>query len=192
MLFRSDDIWSFLNLITRADADSNYPFSTEEYRDFFRHSLWMVPGVKEAKALSSMMKQHPVFGSGLFEIVNVAGDGDEEENSKDALDAVRKAIGNKPETNYTITLSCGRLTTGVSVKEWTAVFMLSGSYSTSAANYLQTIFRVQTPANIGGKIKDKCYVFDFAPDRTLKMIAEASKISEKAGKTKLNKMHSKK
>ena len=178
-----DDIWSFLNLITRTDIDNNYPFSTEGYRDFFRHSLWMVPGVKEAKALSSMMKKHSVFGSGLFEIVNVAGYGDEEENPKDALEAVRKAIGNKPETNYTITLSCGRLTTGVSVKEWTAVFMLSGSYSTSAANYLQTIFRVQTPANIGGKIKDKCYVFDFAPDRTLKMIAEASKISEKAGKT---------
>ena len=177
-----DDILSFLNLITKSDKDSNYPFSTEEYRNFFRHSLWMVPGVKEAKALSAMMKQHSVFGSG-FEIVNVAGDGDEEQQNKDALDAVRKAIGKEPDKNYTITLSCGRLTTGVSVPEWTAVFMLSGSYSTSAANYLQTIFRVQTPANIGGKLKEKCYVFDFAPDRTLKMVAEASKISSKAGQT---------
>ncbi|MEG1484451.1 MAG: Eco57I restriction-modification methylase domain-containing protein [Bacteroidales bacterium] len=178
-----DDILSFLNLITKSDKDSNYPFSTEEYRDFFRHSLWMVPGVKEAKALSTLMKLHPVFGSGLFEIVNVAGDGDEEQQNKDSLDAVRKAIGKEPDKNYTITLSCGRLTTGVSVPEWTAVFMLSGSYSTSAANYLQTIFRVQTPANIGGKLKEKCYVFDFAPDRTLKMVAEASKISSKAGHT---------
>ena len=178
-----DDILSFLNLITKSDKNSNYPFSTEEYREFFRHSLWMVPGVKEARALSAMMKQHPVFGSGLFEIVNVAGDGDEEQQTKDALDAVRKAIGKEPDKNYTITLSCGRLTTGVSVPEWTAVFMLSGSYSTSAANYLQTIFRVQTPANIGGKLKEKCYVFDFAPDRTLKMVAEASKISSKAGQT---------
>lgn len=177
------DVWSFLNLITKLEANSNYPFSTTEYRDFFRHSLWMVPGVKEAKALSALMKTHPVFGSGAFEIVNVAGDGDEEVNTKDALDAVRKAIGKKPEDNYTITLSCGRLTTGVSVPEWTAVFMLSGTYSTSAANYLQTIFRVQTPANIGGKIKEKCYVFDFAPDRTLKMVAEASKVSAQAGKT---------
>lgn len=178
-----DDILSFLNLITKSDKNSNYPFSTEEYRDFFRHSLWMVPGVKEARALSALMKQHPVFGSGLFEIVNVAGDGDEEQQTKDALNAVRKAIGKEPDKNYTITLSCGRLTTGVSVPEWTAVFMLSGSYSTSAANYLQTIFRVQTPANIGGKLKEKCYVFDFAPDRTLKMVAEASKISSKVGQT---------
>lgn len=178
-----EDILSFLNLITKSDKDSNYPFSTEKYRDFFRHSLWIVPGVKEAKALSAIMKKHSVFGSGLFEIVNVAGDGDEEQQTRDALDAVRKAIGKEPDKNYTITLSCGRLTTGVSVPEWTAVFMLSGSYSTSAANYLQTIFRVQTPANISGKLKEKCYVFDFAPDRTLKMVAEASKISSKAGQT---------
>ena len=67
-------------------------------------------------------------------------------------------------------MSCGKLTTGVTVPEWTAVFMLSGSFSTSAANYLQTIFRVQSPCNIGGKIKSQCYVFDFAPDRTLKMV----------------------
>lgn len=178
-----DDVQSFLNLITKTDANSHYPYSNVDYRNFFRHSLWMVPGVKEAKALSALMKQHPAFGSGVFQIVNVAGDGDEEQNYSDALQAVRKAIN---ETEYTITLSCGRLTTGVSVPEWTAVFMLAGTYSTSASNYLQTIFRVQTPANIGGKIKEKCYVFDFAPDRTLKIIAEASKISAKAGKTTSN------
>ena len=175
-----DDVWSFLNLITKSDTGSHYPFSTDEYRNFFRHSLWMVPGVKEAKALSALMKQHPVLGAGVFQIVNVAGDGDEEQNYNDALQTVRKAID---ESEYTITLSCGRLTTGVTVPEWTAVFMLAGSYSTSASNYLQTIFRVQTPANIGGKIKEKCYVFDFAPDRTLKMVAETGKISAKAGKT---------
>ena len=178
-----DDVQSFLNLITKSDANSHYPYSNDDYRNYFRHSLWMVPGVKEAKALSALMKQHPVFGSGVFQIVNVAGDGDEEQNYSDALQTVRKAIN---ETEYTITLSCGRLTTGVSVPEWTAVFMLAGTYSTSASNYLQTIFRVQTPANIGGKIKEKCYVFDFAPDRTLKIIAEASKISAKAGKTTSN------
>ena len=178
-----DDVQSFLNLMTKQDSNSHYPYSTDEYRDFFRHSLWMVPGVKEAKALSALMKQHPVFGSGVFQIVNVAGDGDEEQNYSDALQAVRKAIN---ETEYTITLSCGRLTTGVSVPEWTAVFMLAGTYSTSASNYLQTIFRVQTPANIRGKIKEKCYVFDFAPDRTLKIVAEAGKISAKSGKATSN------
>jgi hypothetical protein len=140
-----------------------------------------VPGVKEAKALSKMLRNHPVFGSGAFDIVNVAGDGDEEEKSEDALKKVRAAIDCAGD-NYTITLSCGRLTTGVTVPEWTAVFMLSGSFSTSAANYLQTIFRVQSPCNINGKIKRCCYVFDFAPDRTLKMVAESVAISTKAGK----------
>ena len=178
-----DDVNSFLNLITKSDGDSNYPFSTEEYRNFFRHSLWMVPGVKEAKALSSLLKQHPIFGSGAFNIANVAGEGDTEENTKDALKKVEDAIGENPDDNYSITISCGRLTTGVSIKAWTTVLMLSGSYSTKASTYMQTIFRVQTPATINGKVKEQCYVFDFAPDRTLKIIAETSKISAKAGTT---------
>ena len=176
------DIESFLNLITKNDKNSNYPYSTKEYRDLFRHSLWMVPGVKEAKALSKMLKNHPVFGMG-FEIVNVAGEGDEDVKSDDALKLVRKAIKDAGKTGYTITLSCGKLTTGVTIPEWTSVMMLSGSFSTSAANYLQTIFRVQSPCNMDGKIKTSCYVFDFAPDRTLKMVSEAVTISTRAGKT---------
>ncbi|MEG1622881.1 MAG: Eco57I restriction-modification methylase domain-containing protein [Alistipes sp.] len=175
------DVLSFLNLITKSDKDSNYPYSTEAYRNNFRHSLWMVPGVKEARALSAVLQQHPVFQH--FTIVNVAGDGDEEASYSDALKAVEDAIGDKPEETYTITLSCGRLTTGVSVKPWTSVMMLSGSFNTSASSYMQTIFRVQTPATIGGKVKEECFVFDFAPDRTLKVIAETAKISAKAGKT---------
>lgn len=178
-----NDVWAFLNLLTKADSDNNYPFSTEEYRSYYKHTLWMVPGVKEAKALSRLMQTHPVFGSGAFKIVNVAGDGDEEQNCSDALQAVRDAIGQDPDDHYSVTISCGRLTTGVTVPEWTAVLMLSGTFSTSAANYLQTIFRVQTPANINGRMKERCSVFDFAPDRTLKMVAEAGHLSSKAGNT---------
>ncbi len=179
-----EDVKSFLNLMVKEDDKSCYPFSNEEYRDLFKHSLWMVPGVKEAKALKKLMMAHSVFGSGSFDIVNVAGNGDEEEKSEEALKKVKDAIksANKLGT-YTITLSCGKLTTGVTVKEWTAVFMLSGSYSTSAANYLQTIFRVQSPCNENGMIKEKGYVFDFAPDRTLKMVSAAVSVSGKAGKT---------
>lgn len=176
------DVLSFMNLITKEDAENCYPYSTEEYRSLFRHSLWMVPGVREARALSRLLKKHPVFGSGAFEIVNVAGDGDEEEKSEDALKKVRAAIGAAGEDGYTITLSCGKLTTGVTVPEWTAVFMLAGSFSTSASGYLQTIFRVQSPCSKNGQIKQNCYVFDFAPDRTLKMVAEAAALSTRAGK----------
>lgn len=176
------DILSFLNLMTKSDEKSSYPYSKDEYRELFKHSLWMVPGVKEAKALKELMKKHPVFGCGQFDIVNVAGSDDEE--SADALNSVRTAISNAEKVDtYTITLSCGKLTTGVTVKEWTAVFMLAGSYSTSAANYLQTIFRVQSPCNKNGKFKTTAYVFDFAPDRTLKMVSEAVSVSAKAGKT---------
>ena len=175
------DVRSFLNLISKADNESNYPYAKEEYRNNFRHSLWMVPGVKEARALSAMLQAHTVFSQ--FKIVNVAGEGDEEEANQEALKKVKAAIGENPHKTYTITLSCGRLTTGVSVPAWTAVFMLSGSFNTSASAYMQTIFRVQTPANINGCVKEECFVFDFAPDRTLKVIAETAKISAKLGKT---------
>lgn len=178
------DVSAFLNLLTKEDKDSCYPFANEEYRNNFRHTLWVLPGVKAAKAMSALLQTHPVFQH--FKVVNVAGDGDEDEESRDALEAVEEAIGKDPDTTRTITLSCGRLTTGVSVKAWTAVLMLSGSYNTAASSYMQTIFRVQTPATINGRVKEQCYVFDFAPDRTLKVIAETAKISAKAGKTSGN------
>lgn len=178
-----EDVKRFLDLICKKDEKSNYPYSKDSYREYFRHSLWMIPGVKEARALSKMLNEHSVFGSGQFNIINIAGEGDEEVQYKDAYDAVMKGIGPNPNESYSITLSCGKMTTGVTVKPWTAVFMLSGSYSTAASSYLQTIFRVQSPANIGGKMKEKCYVFDFAPDRSLKMIASATRLSIKAGNT---------
>lgn len=176
----AEHVAKFLDLLSRTDEDSMYPFANRRYRDIFRHTLWMLPGVKAAKALSAMLRNHPVFG--YFDIVNVAGDGDEEKESDEALRMVEKAIGPAPDATRTITLSCGRLTTGVSVKAWTGVLMLSGNYNTAAASYMQTIFRVQTPATINGRVKEDCYVFDFAPDRTLKVLAETAKISTKAGK----------
>ena len=177
-----NDVVSFLNLLVTEDAESQYPFANNEYRNMFRHTLWMVPGVKEARALSELLRKHPVFGNGNFGIANVAGEGDsyEEEHSADALELVRKTIKNN---KYSITLSCGKLTTGVTVKEWTAVLMLSGSYSTAAAQYMQTIFRVQSAGSIDGKQKTDCYVFDFAPDRTLKVLTETVHLSRKPGKS---------
>ena len=172
------DVRAFLDLMVKPDPESMFPFSNEEFRDNFHHTLWMVPGVKSAKALSAMLQAHPVFGN--FEIVNVAGDGDDDAERGDALELVQKAIA---KNDYTITISCGKLTTGVSVPEWTAVFMLAGTFNTAASAYMQTIFRVQTPAKKDGKIKENCYVFDFAPDRTLKVVAETAKVQAKAGRT---------
>ena len=175
------DVDNLLNLLCRKDKDSLYPYSNEEFQRIFRHTLWVLPGVNAAKALSEKLRTHTVFGN--FTVVNVAGNGDEDEENADALQLVNKAIGPDPDETYTITLTCGRLTTGVSVKPWTAVFMMSGTFSTSAANYMQTIFRVQTPFTCHGRMKTNCYAFDFAPDRTLRVLAKVAKVSAKAGKT---------
>ena len=174
------DINRFLNLLCQEDENALYPYSNDAFRKIFRHTLWILPGVRAARALSRKLQEHPIFGA--FTVVNVAGDGDEEEESRDALELVNKAIGEDPDLTYTITLSCGRLTTGVSVKPWTGVFMMAGAYSTSAASYMQTIFRVQTPYTHNGRMKTECYAFDFAPDRTLRVLAESAKVSAKAGK----------
>ena len=174
------DVDRFLDLLCKENPDSLYPYTNDTFRRIFRHTLWLVPGVKSARVLSAKLKTHPVFG--MFQIVNVAGNGDEDEENAEALQMVNKAIGKDPDETYTITLSCGRLTTGVSVKPWTAVFMMAGSFSTSAAQYMQTIFRVQTPYENHGRMKEQCYAFDFAPDRTLRVLAETAKVSAKAGK----------
>ncbi len=173
-LVHEESVWSFLNLISREDDSTNYPFSTEEYRDMFAHTFWIVPGVKEARAFSKLLQAHPFFSS--YKVVNVAGDGDEEEQYDIALNKVRTAIKNNPRT---ITLSCGRLTTGITVREWTGIMMLSGSAETAVNGYMQAIFRVQSPGVINGKRKENCYVFDFAPDRALRVIGKVHQLSSK-------------
>ncbi len=174
------DVDRFLALLCKEDKDSLYPYSNDTFRRIFRHTLWVVPGIKSARALSAKLKAHPTFG--MFQVVNVAGNGDEDEENTEALKMVNNAIGESPDETYTITLSCGRLTTGVSIKPWTAVFMMAGTFSTSAAQYMQTIFRVQTPFTCKGRMKEQCYAFDFAPDRTLRVLAETAKVSAKVGK----------
>lgn len=175
-----DDVRAFLKLMTKdgENKELNYPFATSEYRDYFQHTLWSIPGVDAARCLSAILREDRednYFRD--YEIVNIAGKGDsdiERENEDnatrdkketEALTKVQNAIRTHEKT---ITLTCGRCTTGVSVPEWTAVLMLSGSYETKAARYLQTIFRCQTPFK--GKTKRECYAFDFAPDRTLTVI----------------------
>lgn len=173
-----NDIKNFLDIISSNNGETLYPFSSDEYRDFFRHTFWILPGVAAGNALAKMLREHKLFGN--YTTVNVCGHEDEE-TTGDPLAEVHSAIGNHPEDTNTITLSCGKLTTGVTVREWTAVLYLAGSQNTSPASYMQTIFRVQSPGTISGRMKTDCYVFDFAPDRTLKMIAQTAKISAKAG-----------
>lgn len=175
-----EDVLKFLDMLCDNTKESFYPYSNAEFCQALSHTLWMVPGVSQANALKKMIDAHRLHTELGYEVISVAGEGsklelkDEDDSAgiekieKDALRKVQTAVKKYPKT---ITLSCGRLTTGVSVPEWTGVFMLSGGYSTSAANYMQTIFRGQTPYK-NGAIKTNCYAFDFAPDRTLTVIDE--------------------
>lgn len=180
----AEAINKFLEMLT-SDATSNYPYATEENLKRNAHSFWVIPGVKEAAALSRVLQAHSFFKERNFGIVNVAGDGDPNDlrANYDALTKVRKAIEKHP---YTITLSCGRLTTGVTVKEWSAVFMLAGSEETDAKGYMQTIFRAQSAGKVNGVQKTDAYVYDFAPDRTLRVLAASILKSRYSGKEGFN------
>lgn len=164
----NEDVNRFLDALT---TQKKFPFSTSELRGELRHTLWMLNRVDSAKALAKKLKQHPVFRD--YEIVLAAGDGklDDDEVSAQAFDKVRKAIA---EHDYTITLSVGQLTTGVTIPEWTAVLMLSNMKS--PALYMQAAFRAQNPClfNESGKFlrKENAYVFDFDPARTLTIFEE--------------------
>ena len=177
------DVRRFLDNITNPNSDTNYPFSTKEYREELRHTLWLMPGVKEANAFEKLLKEHSVFGMD-YEIVNVVRN-DKSDNvldsSDDDLAKVRNAITADPSKTKTITLTVRKLTTGVNVPEWTAVMFLSNT--SSSMNYLQAAFRAQTPFShekLG--MKKRCYIFDFAPDRALTVMAESAQINSGVGK----------
>ena len=175
-----DHVIKFLDMLCDESAGSKYPYSNEQFRQGLSHTLWMLPGVDGALALEELIRNHPLCTQFGYKTINVAGEGskieglDEDDSKKmeklgnDMLKKVQEAVKILPRT---ITLSCGRLTTGVSVPEWTGVFMMRGGYDVDAGNYMQTIFRGQTPFK-NGAIKSNCYAFDFAPDRTLSVIDE--------------------
>ena len=183
-LVHKQEVRAFLDNITNPDNRTNYPFSTKAYRKELRHTLWLLPGVKEANALEDHMKQHPIFGK-EYQIVNVVRgserDSDDGVANEADLEKVRKAITDDPSQTKTITLTVRKLTTGVNIPEWTAVIFLSNT--NSAMNYLQAAFRAQTPfAHEKLGMKKHCYIFDFAPDRALTVMAESAQINSGVGK----------
>lgn len=178
-----DDVSLFLDVIsgtvlTKSGMDkvdkSYMPFSKER-RDFIRHSLAVLPSVAACNAFEKLLNKHSFFKD--YEVVNVAGS--EGKDTKKPLKAVRQAIGSNPTETKTITLTVGRLTTGVTVPEWNGVLMLRNT--TSASFYMQTIFRVQSPHEFNGMTKTDAFVWDFAPDRVLKVLTEVSGVNVKAG-----------
>lgn len=181
------DVSGFLDEITKEDSFTKFPYSTQAFRDELRHTLWLVPGVKEAKALTELMQRHPVFGK-EYSIINIVDSGtkadidsaETADRGQSDVDRVRKVIGKTPSQTKTITISVRRLTTGVNVPEWTAVMFLNNT--SSAMQYLQAAFRAQTPYSDETGMKQNSYIFDFAPDRALTVMAESTSLSTGAGK----------
>lgn len=169
----------FLDEISKSNSKTNYPFSTEAFRNQLRHTLWLLPSVASCKAMKELLEHHQIFKTN-YTVINVVDDGHEDGASKTDLDRVRKAISDPAETR-TITLTVRKLTTGVNVPEWTGVVFLNNT--TSPANYLQAAFRAQTPFS-DKKLGEKtnCYIFDFAPDRALTIMTEAAKLNSGVGK----------
>ena len=159
-----------------------YPFSSEAYRESLRHTFWLLPRVKACEQMKKLLLEDEYFKANYSskDIIVAAGDGDDDRRARSALAEVRERIGEAgtlrhPLETRTITLSCGQLTTGVTVPAWTAVLMLNNCKS--PAQYMQAAFRAQNPFKIATSghecfMKENCFVFDFAPDRILQTLAE--------------------
>lgn len=180
-----DDVREFLKNLS---TNKKYPFSTPELREELKHTFWYVGNrVDSVKALEKLLKEDPIFKD--YKVIVAAGDGrsfEEEENdfkgNESSFQKVKKAIA---ENDKTITLSCGQLTTGVTVKEWTAVLMLTDIKSPSL--YMQAAFRAQNPFKEfrNGELyfKKSAYLFDFAPTRVLEIYDQfANDLNPKAVK----------
>jgi len=152
------------------------PFSDTRLLNALNHTIWFLPNVASCQAMYNLMmqKQNGYYNQ-KYKIIVCAGT--EAGIGLDALYPILHAMGNPLET-YTITLTCGKLTTGVTVKPWTGIFMLRNL--NSPETYFQAAFRVQSPWVVKdeeGKdliMKEECYVFDFALDRALRQIADYS------------------
>ena len=153
------------------------PFSHAPLLNVLSHTFWFLPSVASCYAMKNLLEQKQNKFYHDYKVVVAAGSS--AGIGVAALPPVQKVMED-PLHSKTITLSCGKLTTGVTVKPWTGIFMLRNS--SSPETYFQAAFRVQTPWTVTNPdskspnkeeiIKQECYVFDFAPDRALRQIAD--------------------
>ncbi len=154
-----------------------FPYSDVRLLPYLQHSFWFLPRVASCHAMANLLaERHNAFWHD-YDVLTVAGTG--AGVGLDALPPVRQAIGSGFATK-TITLSCGKLTTGVTVPQWSSILMLRNL--TSPETYFQAAFRVQSPWSITNPdgddpdreqvLKPACFVFDFAPTRALRQLAD--------------------
>ena len=154
-----------------------FPYSDIRLLPYLHHAFWFLPDVASCDAMKNLLSErHNTF---WHEYTVVVAAGKNAGIGLEALPPVRKAIGGGFETK-TITLSCGKLTTGVTIPQWSSILMLRNL--TSPETYFQAAFRVQSPWSVKNPngnnpneeeiIKPVCYVFDFAPTRALRQLSE--------------------
>lgn len=151
------------------------PYSDTRLLNVLNHTVWYLPRVNSCYAMRNLLNEPQ---NAFFQdyIINVAA-GAEAGIGLAALERVQETMQD-PLKSKTITLTCGKLTTGVTVKPWTGIFMLTNMRSPET--YFQAAFRVQSPWTVKGDngeeeiIKQECYVFDFALDRSLRMVSDYS------------------
>ncbi len=152
------------------------PYSDTRLMGLLNHTLWFLPNVAACHAMNNLLQQSQNKFYHDYKVIVCAGT--EAGSGADALPPVQNAMGDNPLESKTITLSCGKLTTGVTVKPWGGIFMLRNLKSPET--YFQAAFRVQSPWEVSLDnakkeiVKHDCYVFDFALDRALKQIADYS------------------
>lgn len=183
-----DDVQKWLDIIRGAYLPSQidamkigkrppFPYSDTRLLPYMQHSFWFMPNVASCHAMANLLKEKQNVFWHDYQVLTVAGTG--AGIGLEALPPVRNAIGSGFDSK-TITLSCGKLTTGVTVPQWSSMLMLRNL--NSPETYFQAAFRVQSPWSIKNPngdnpheesiLKPACFVFDFAPTRALRQIAE--------------------
>ncbi len=182
---RPDDVSEFLELLRGKLSDqmkslvvggqkAPFPYEHEGFKSAIRHSVWYMADVAACFAMRDLLKAHPYFSG--FEVVVAAGS--KAGVGAAAVPPVETAIGlaDRNHKSGSITLTCGKLMTGVTIREWGAILMLRSLKSPET--YFQSAFRVQSPwaqRDAEGHVevrKETCYVFEFDPNRALSLIAE--------------------
>ena len=186
-----NEVQKWLNLIRGSEFETVYdslklgvskpvlPFSDVRLLNVLNHTFWFLPSVSSCYAMKNLLEQPQNVFFHEYEVLVVAGK--KVGVGVKSIEPVREGMGNPLKTK-SITLSCGKLTTGVTVKPWSGLFMLRNT--TSPETYFQTAFRVQSPWTISSSDKDspnkqeilkrECYVFDFSPNRALRLITDYS------------------
>ena len=183
-----DEVQTWLNIIRgqhaaytvynlRAGTRPPFPYSDVRLLPYLQHSFWFLPNVAACHAMAKLLAERQNTFWHEYQVVVAAGAA--AGVGLDALPPVREAIGSGYESK-SITLSCGKLTTGVTVKQWSAILMLRNLKSPET--YFQAAFRVQSPWSIKNPngdnpneeaiLKPACFVFDFAPTRALRQLSD--------------------